>query len=176
MDNTVLKILDELNENVKRVDSSVLDKISNLICETKRIYTYGCGRSGIEMMAFGMRIMHLGKESYYVHDTCVPPIKEDDLLIVASGSGNTESTIAIVNRAIQNKAKVVSISGNKNSKIGNLSDLVLEIPLSGFETIQAQGNCYDQTMFICLDIIIYKCMKNLGLTEEDMDRNHTNIE
>lgn len=68
------------------------------------------------------------------------------------------------------------ISGNKNSKIGNLSDLVLEIPLSGFETIQAQGNCYDQTMFICLDIIIYKCMKNLGLTEEDMDRNHTNIE
>ena len=157
MDNTVLKILDELNENVKRVDSSVLDKISNLICETKRIYTYGCGRSGIEMMAFGMRIMHLGKESYYVHDTCVPPIKKDDLLIVASGSGNTESTIAIVNRA-------------------NLSDLVLEIPLSGFETIQAQGNCYDQTMFICLDIIIYKCMKNLGLTEEDMDRNHTNIE
>lgn len=176
MDKTLAKIKEELNQNLERIDCNTLDRIADAICEAKKVYTYGCGRSGFEMMSFGMRIMHLGKKSYYVHDTCVPPIKKGDLLLVASGSGNTESTVAVVKRAIENKAKVVLITGSEKSTIGDMSDIILYIPLYGYKTIQAQGNCYDQTEFVCLDTIIYKCMKKLKLEEKDMDNNHTNIE
>lgn len=176
MDDDMKIILQELEEKMDKIDCSALDQAADMLVEANRVYAYGCGRSGFSMQAFAMRMMHLGKESHFVHDTCVPPIKPGDALFVASGSGNTESTAAVVKEAIQNKASVILISSAEKSVIQEMADLLIYIPLDEFNSVQYQSNCYDETQFILQDIIIYKARKQLGLTREAMDQNHTNIE
>lgn len=85
MDNDLKSIYLELGSKLDKIDCLMLDDIANQIVQADKVYCYGCGRSGMSLQTFSMRIMHLGKKSYYVHDTCVPPIGENDLLIAASG-------------------------------------------------------------------------------------------
>lgn len=175
MDSDLTLIVDELNRNIRSVKCEQLDALVDMIINANRVYTYGCGRSGFAMMSFGMRIMHLGKECHYVHDTCVPPIKADDLLIIASGSGNTDSTFAIAERGRRLGCKVVLVSENKDSRIGRIATMCLEMPWDR-TSLQPLGNCYDQTQNVVLDTVIFKAMNKMGINEAIMDKNHTNIE
>ena len=154
MDNDLKSIYLELGSKLDKIDCLMLDDIANQIVQADKVYCYGCGRSGMSLQTFSMRIMHLGKKSYYVHDTCVPPIGENDLLIAASGSGNTKSTLAVVECATHVNAKTILITGNNNSEIAKIAGSILYIPIDEFESIQYQGNCYDEAQFILQDTII----------------------
>ena len=176
MDNDLKSIYLELGSKLDKIDCLMLDDIANQIVQADKVYCYGCGRSGMSLQTFSMRIMHLGKKSYYVHDTCVPPIGENDLLIAASGSGNTKSTLAVVECATHVNAKTILITGNNNSEIAKIAGSIIYIPIDEFESIQYQGNCYDEAQFILQDTIIYKARNILNLSRADMDQNHTNIE
>ena len=98
------------------------------------------------------------------------------LLIAASGSGNTKSTLAVVECATHVNAKTILITGNNNSEIAKIAGSILYIPIDEFESIQYQGNCYDEAQFILQDTIIYKARNKLNLSRADMNQNHTNIE
>ncbi|HCR83652.1 MAG TPA: 6-phospho-3-hexuloisomerase, partial [Lachnospiraceae bacterium] len=85
------KILEELMENAKQIRQEELEKFSDQIQMAKRVFVAGAGRSGFVARAFSNRLMHLGLTVYFVGEPTTPSIQEGDLLIIASGSGETGS-------------------------------------------------------------------------------------
>ena len=93
----------------------------------KRIYVTGAGRSGLVAKAFGLRLMHLGYESYVVGETITPAFQQGDTLVVFSGSGETQSMVSICGTAKETQRRVCLITAMPDSRIGRMADLVVNL-------------------------------------------------
>ena len=92
-------VLEELNHTLMSIDPEKADSFVELIDEANEIFCAGAGRSGFQVKGFAMRLMHMGKHSYVVGETCTPNIKEDGLLVICSGSGETKSLVNHASKA-----------------------------------------------------------------------------
>ena len=101
MENSIIleEILEELTENAKHISSSSLEKFANEIIKARHIFVAGAGRSGFVARGFANRLMHLGLEVFFVGEPTTPAIEKKDLLIISSGSGETDSLIVMANKA-----------------------------------------------------------------------------
>ena len=70
--------------NSKQVNSFI-----EALLSAKRVFVIGAGRSGLVAKAFAMRLMHLGLDIHVVGETITPALREGDILVVVSGSGET---------------------------------------------------------------------------------------
>ena len=97
MENSIIleEILEELTENAKHISSSSLEKFANEIIKARHIFVAGAGRSGFVARGFANRLMHLGLEVFFVGEPTTPAIEKKDLLIISSGSGETDSLIVM---------------------------------------------------------------------------------
>ena len=64
-----------------------LDMLREAVREADRVFVYGAGREGIAARSFAMRIMHVGKETYWLLDDATPGMKAGDLFVAVNGSG-----------------------------------------------------------------------------------------
>jgi 6-phospho-3-hexuloisomerase len=97
------------------------------VLSTERIYVAGAGRSGLIAKAFGLRMMHLGYESYVVGETITPAFVEGDTLVIFSGSGETQSMVSIGETARGLKGRVCLITAMPDSRIGKLADCIVNL-------------------------------------------------
>lgn len=97
------------------------------ILSSKRIYVAGAGRSGFIAKAFGMRLMHLGYDSYVVGETITPPLNAGDLLVVFSGSGETLSILSICETTKELGGKVCLITASPDSRMSRIADCVVNL-------------------------------------------------
>lgn len=67
----------------------------DMLDQAKRIFISGAGRSKLVGNFFAMRLMHGGYDVSVVGEIVTPSIKAGDLLIIISGSGETEQLIAL---------------------------------------------------------------------------------
>ena len=89
----LLKILQEIEFNLKnsRIDfEGLIQMIIN-----KRIFVTGAGRTGLIMKSFGIRLMQLGFDVFFIGDTNTPSTSKHDLLIIGSTSGETTTISAV---------------------------------------------------------------------------------
>lgn len=177
-------ILDELHQTLRMVEYDQLEKLADMIEHSEEIYLAGTGRSGLKARAFAMRLMHLGRHSYPVGDTCTPNIKENGLLILCSGSGSTASLAVYAAKARQNGAKTVLITTNPEGTIAKDAHLVIEIPApsakirkaSPVASIQPMGSLFDQCLALLLDAVVVRLMDMEGQTSQEMFGRHANLE
>lgn len=92
------EIINELQRSVSRIPVQEAEELAEQVLCAKRIFLAGAGRSGLMGRAFAMRLMHAGKDAYVVGETVTPGIAEGDLLILGSGSGETQSLIAMAQK------------------------------------------------------------------------------
>jgi 6-phospho-3-hexuloisomerase len=171
--------------------SSVLEKtkqeqvellISEILC-AKTIIVCGAGRVGMAIRGFGMRLGHLGLKAYSLGDSTVPSISTGDLLIVASGSGETQSIFDIVAIAKKNQSRIAAITGNPESRIGKIADIVLIVQapsktkmVNGIQSIQPMTTLNEQSLYILFDAICLDLMATMGESHESMWLRHSNLE
>ena len=84
-------ILADLSRTLGQVDATQVEDLQEAILSADRIFIAGKGRSGLQMKAFAMRLMHLGLTVHVVDDVTAPALAERDLLLVGSSSGRTAS-------------------------------------------------------------------------------------
>lgn len=177
-------ILQEIQLTLDEVDSCQCEALIRQILEAKRIFITGKGRSGLQMRAFAMRLMHLGFSVFVVEETTTPGIAAGDLLLIGSGSGHTASLIQYAHRAKSLAANIALITADAQSEIALLSDVVLEIPaptpkserLSGRTSRQPMGSLFEQALGILLDAFILQLMVEQGLDARQMFSRHANLE
>lgn len=174
--NEITKVLDEVNQT--EVDQFIL-----AICKANKIVVCGAGRVGYAIRGFGMRLGHMGLSAYAIGDTTVPNISEDDLLIVASGSGETQTIFDLVTIAKKNNAAIAVVTSNVNSRIGQLADSVVKINapsktkyVGDFVSIQPMTTLNEQCLGLFFDAVVLQLMENMHQTHESMWARHSNLE
>lgn len=128
MKTIIQSIIDEVACVIANVNEEEALTISCHLQEARRVFVYGDGRSGLVGKAFAMRLMHGGLQVYVAGETITPSIEKDDLLIVISGSGLSETMYRSAYNSKEIGAKVLLVTSNYRSDIAKLSDGILYIP------------------------------------------------
>ncbi|WP_186670877.1 6-phospho-3-hexuloisomerase [Sporosarcina sp. BP05] len=176
------EILAELKRTINLIDSEEAEKLVEGISRAKKVFVAGGGRSGFMAKAFVMRMMHVGLDSYIVGETVTPNLEPDDIFIVGSGSGETQSLAAMTQKAKSIGATVVAVTINPDSTIGKLADIKIEIPAqakgegNSGKSIQPMGSLFEQSLLLFYDAVILKFMDKKGLNSEVMYGRHANLE
>jgi 6-phospho-3-hexuloisomerase len=181
--NKIQLILDEVSYVLNKVNDEQANLLVDEILKANKIVVCGAGRVGMAIRGFGMRLGHLGLRAYTLGDSTVPCISKNDLLIVASGSGETQTIYEIVNIASKNGSRVVSITGNPESRIGKLSNCIVTIPapsktkpVKGFVSMQPMTTLNEQCLSIFFDALCLKLMDVMNETHDTMWARHSNLE
>lgn len=192
MKNTKL-ILREIEKVLDSIDTSKYIEFVEQFCPlnrigfptpiTGKIIGIGAGRVGMAVKAFCMRLGHLGYRSWFIGDTTVPHIEKGDTLFVASGSGETKTIAILTKIAKENGARIICVTGNKESTIAKLSDFVLEMkvpsavnPVNGWLSQQPMTTLNEQCLFLLLDSVVLGLMGYLNQDHYSMWHRHSNLE
>ena len=119
--------------------------------------------------------MQMGLQVYVVGDVTTPAIGKGDLLIVVSGSGETEITHHIASRAKSFGASVFLLTARAASRIGYISDVVLVFP-DAPQPVLPLKSPFEDAVYVFLDAVIILIMEKAGITEQEMMRRHSNLE
>jgi 6-phospho-3-hexuloisomerase len=176
-------IIDELTSTVEAIDATETKKLADAVLQANRIFLEGAGRSGLMGKAFVMRLMHMGLDVYVVGETVTANLREGDLLLVGSGSGETKTLIPIVEKAQQLGGTVAVVTINLTSTLSRLADLVIQLPgvpkdhtASADETVKPLGSLFEQTMLLFYDGLILQIMEDTQLDSQTMYGEHANLE
>jgi 6-phospho-3-hexuloisomerase len=93
------QILEENRQVLERVQEDAVRQFLAALQESKRIFVFGEGRSGLVMRCFAMRLMQLGFTVHVVGEATTPAITASDALIACSGSGETHVTCLFAEQA-----------------------------------------------------------------------------
>ena len=179
------KILGELKESSLQVDENQIEQFVSYIGCDKRIYLAGAGRSGVAIKAFACRLMHLDLDVHLIGDITVPHTKPGDLLIIGSGSGETQSLVSLAQKAKKNGLNIILNTLTSSSTIGNLADAKIILPGASPKvedkthtgvSIQPMGSGFEQLSLLVYDAIVMSLMNKLNQTSEMMFERHANLE
>jgi len=176
-------ILEEIGGVLSGVDDAQVNELARTIIGSKKIVAVGAGRVGLALKGFTMRLGHFGREAYMLGDTTVPHIGDGDLLLACSGSGETQTVYDIVEIAKRNKAKIALVTGNPDSRMGKLADVIVEIKapsktkkVEGLVSVQPMTTLNEQCLGIFFDALVLRLMVELNENHDTMWARHSNLE
>ena len=176
-------IVNELSSLVDLLDEKQADELYKQIVSAKAIYLAAAGRSKLMLQAFGMRLMHIGFNVHVVGDVTTPAITDQDLLLIASGSGETASLVSMANKAKKVGTKLALVSTKNSSSIASLADCVVVIPTSTPKvegskplSIQPGASLFEQTLLIYFDSFILTYMSDNNIDLSTVMVKHANLE
>jgi 6-phospho-3-hexuloisomerase len=179
----ISSILNEINTVLSILDRSQISRMIEEILNADKIVAIGAGRVGMAIRGFAMRLGHLGMKAWMLGDSTVPEMSKGDLLIVASGSGETQTIFDLMEIAKKSNIKTLLITGNPQSRMGKLADTVVQIkapsktkPLEGFTSIQPMTTLNEQSLGIFFDAVVLLLMERMGETHETMWARHSILE
>jgi 6-phospho-3-hexuloisomerase len=186
-DPMIRKNIEEIIDEVRLVLDSVIDdeavRLQDEILKAEKIVVCGAGRVGMAIRGFAMRLGQLGLRAYALGDATVPSIGRGDLLLVSSGSGETQTIYDLVEIAKRNGAHVALVTGNPDSRMGKLADSIVQIkapsktnPVEGVVSMQPMTTLNEQCLGIFFDALVLGLMDKMGESSDTMWARHSNLE
>jgi len=172
-------IIEKITGILEATDNSYDVKLTQLLDSAKRIFIAGAGRSKLVGNFFAMRLVHGGYDVSVVGEIVTPSIKNGDLLVIISGSGETEQLIAFTKSAKKVGAKIVLISAKNESTIGDMAEAVFQIGRSeqyGKVLGMPMGTVFELSTLLFLEATISHVIHEKGIAEEVMRERHANLE
>ena len=176
--------IDYIQHKIKDILNSVsledVKKVEKLFLSSERVFVYGAGRSGLVAKAFAIRLVHLGYQTFVIGETITGPVQKGDLVIIVSGSGETIPAVMTAEIAHDLGAKVVSVTGKKNSGIAKFADITLYISASCNDVDRKKyaplGTLFEATVWVLFDGIIADLLESKNETEKDMRSRHATLQ
>mgnify|MGYP001461959981 CR=1 FL=1 len=189
-------VLKEISETILNIDEKQTNDLIIQIIKSKRIFLIAIGRVNLALQCFGKRLSHLGFKIELVGSLTEKPATKKDLLIVASGSGESIVPLNIVIKAKKIGCKILHITSAKKSSIRNLADYVVEIksPVKSKsiglkekeslsdsasktkKSLQPMSTLFDQALHIYGDVVSVQIIEKLKLNKINLWKNHANLE
>ena len=180
---TVELVSDELKKALHSINEEEVERLIAEINSANQVFFVGVGRVLLSLQSITKRLAHLGINAHYVGEITEPAITEKDLLIVASGSGNTLFPVEIAKKAKTLGAKVVHIGSNPNGELKNIADFMLRIPVQTklylpdeIPSIQPMTSLFEQTLLILGDIMAKIIIEQKQLDMKTLWKYHANLE
>lgn len=171
----VRAILDQMSDEAAQA-------VTAAILAARRVYVFGLGRSGFYLRMFAMRLMQIGLQAHVVGDATTPAIGVGDLLVVLSGSGRTETVVALAHKAKMLGARVLALTSSPATPLADLADLVALAPAAPVKTDPTAptrlplANAFEHATAIYLDCIGAMLAAACGQDNVAMMRRHANLE
>lgn len=153
--------------------SAVIDKIE----KAENVYLVGIGASSLAAYDLYHKLNRINKKTMFNFETHMMVeflhyIKNEDVLIAFSYSGNSTEVIYPAEIAKERGASVVAITQAKKSKLSELANHVLTVP-SNEDVIRVGAmNSRMNTMLVGDMIYLGLLQRNLGQVEEDLIRTN----
>lgn len=128
----------QVRYSLDRMDTNALNEAARLIIASKkaggRLHVTGIGKPGHLAEYIASLITSTGTPTYFLHGTeavhgSSGQLVEGDVVIGISNSGNTEELMATILCARDIGCKIIGVTGNPDSKLSSLSDVVLTADL-----------------------------------------------
>ncbi|ADE37364.1 6-phospho-3-hexuloisomerase [Methanohalophilus mahii] len=182
---------DHIKNIAQRLDKESIKKTIEYIMDADSIFIMGAGRSGLVGKAFAMRLMHLGFKSYVVGESTTPAVHKNDVVIAISGSGETRSVSDLGRIAKDIGATLITVTSNRDSTLGHISDATLEIHgrskedaggylerhMRGeYSHLTPLGTSFEISSLVFLDALVAELIFITGASEADLKSRHTKLE
>lgn len=176
--------LSELSTVLDAMSIESVDGACRMIAEAKNVLLYGCGREGLQLRGFAMRLYHLGINASMVADMAAPPLGRGDLFITSAGPGELSTVTALTTVAKRDGASVLFFTATPDAPLSAIADHVVNIPAQTMATDQGRqaasvlpmGSIYEGSMFLLFEMMILKIRDLRRVSPEDMRARHTNME
>lgn len=169
---------------VDAVDPDALDKALWLIAgaRDKRIMGYGCGREGLQVQGFIMRLHHLGFHACMQGDMAAPALGPGHVFVACAGPGELSTVRALMGEAGKAGADTLLITAVPDAPLAALASQTLIIPATTMATDQAQpsllpmGSVFEGALFVLFELMVLQLRDRTGETADTMRARHTNME
>lgn len=124
--------IEELKIVREKIDSEMIDVV-NIILESKgKVVVTGIGKSGLIGKKIAATLASTGTYAVFMNSAeglhgDLGMISKDDVVLAISNSGNSDEIVAILPSIKKIGAKIVAMTGNRNSKLGRAADKLLNI-------------------------------------------------
>ena len=139
----------------------------NEIINSKNIYIYGIGSSGLSGQEMMQRLLRMGFNVHCITDSHMMIINsaivsKNDLVIGLSISGETKEVINALKVCNRNGAKTIGISGSKEGAMGKVVDELIVVPNTSFIGNDTFINTQFPTMYL-FDLISMQLLNDVEL-------------
>lgn len=195
---SIKMISTHIDYTLSKMDSESICRMLEALMDAKaneaKIFLGGAGRSGLVAKTFAMRLMHLGFNVFVIGETTTPAVRENDLVILISGSGNTRSIAEIGEIVVNLGAKLITVSSKEKSALANISDNLIIFPsktkddsnykdgyierhlVGDYSNLVPMGTSFEIMSLVFLDSIVAQLIQLTDSTEEEMKGKHANVE
>jgi 6-phospho-3-hexuloisomerase len=90
------RAIQDIGQAADGIDDTAVDRIVEAISTADHVSVFGCGREGLQVRGFAMRLFHLGRSVSVVGEMVTPAIGKGDLLLVTAGPGDLATASALV--------------------------------------------------------------------------------
>jgi 6-phospho-3-hexuloisomerase len=175
------RVLLEIGEKLQSYDSAQAEIFVKAIINADKIILTGAGRMGYMIKAFTMRLSHIGFNTWALGDSTVPQVSAGDLVIIASGSGETATMIEIAKKVLTSEATLLVLTTERESTIGSMANVIIDIPgtssLDGEgESQQPMKTLVEQSTLLYYDTIAMMLMDITLKKNKDLHNNHNTLE
>ncbi len=173
----------EIGRVADRLDEAEVDAACAMIAASKTIVLYGCGREGLQLRGFAMRLHHLGMRVAMQGDMAAPPVGPGDLFIASAGPGELSTVTALMRVARDAGAAVLFLTAQPLTPARTLAAQVLTLPAQTMADDQGadasvlpMGSVFEVAMFLLFEVMVQMLRDRLDITPGAMRANHTNLE
>jgi 6-phospho-3-hexuloisomerase len=171
-------ILREAKRMVRAVEPKQVEDLVQRVQGSKKVITFGRGRSGLVARMFAVRLHHLGIASFVVGETTTPPVDRDTFVVLFSGSGETFAVALTAQLARGMGASICVITSAPDSTVAQNADLVVLLPAPGQarKELAPLGTLFETAATLFMDGVIAELMERRGEDEESMRKRHATLE
>ncbi|SEP22411.1 6-phospho-3-hexuloisomerase [Propionispora vibrioides] len=180
---TYQTILEECETALGKVKEDDVKQFIELLLEAEKVFFIGVGRVKLAVEAFAKRLAHLGIATYIVGQITEPAMTDKDMLVVASGSGESLVPVAIARKAKQIGGKVVHLGSNPQSSLAPITDLMVRIPVQTklyladeIQSQQPMSSLFEQTLLLLGDTIAKMIVEKEQIELKSLWQFHANLE
>ena len=176
--------LAEIRQVLDRTDQTSVATACQMIAEAQQMLLYGCGREGLQMQGFAMRLYHLGLAAGMIGDMNAPPLGKGDLFVASAGPGTLSTVTALMQVARRDGARILLLTATPEAEAAKLADHVLVIPAQTMasdlgeaaRSVLPMGSVYEGAMFMLFEMMILSLRDTLDVDPTRMRARHTNME
>jgi len=188
-------VISEIKQCLSSVSDKQTQKLINEIILAQRVFLVAIGRVNLSLQCFGKRLAHLGIKVELVGSLTEKPATSKDLLIVASGSGESLIPVQIVKKAKSIGCKIFLITSAKKSTIkkmanfyvelktptkkdftNNLNESLFDSASKSQKSVQPMSSLFDQVLHIYGDIVSLGIIDKLKINKNKLWKHHANLE
>ena len=170
--------IDAVRDGLGADFESLVEKCASALARGGKLILTGIGKSGYIGKKIAATLSSVGSPAIFMHPVearhgDLGMIQKNDLMIALSYSGETDELLVVLPPAKQLGVELVAITSSRNSSLGKLSDLVVEMPVPREACPFNLAPTTTTTALLVLgDALAMVLLDKQGFTKEDYGRRH----